>query len=290
MLDEYARYIAVLLQDGDACLILGETWIDSRVDPLAQVDHRRRQHDIIAELPFTGDAFHKRNGDRTIDAEFAFEAGRGFPYRRDLHHARMHRNVNAIDRLRHEALAHAQLQGAVDRRMQHKPAREWLVGVVQNLPAAVAQRRKPALAGEHIEPSRFRFERLFRCREASACEQCCSETILRRTSRMAVDAHYGYYGRRTLRERLAQDVVLPARSRYREVWLVGISMGGMGALSYVAQYPDHIARALLLAPYLGETEWMWRWIRDQPAHPRLYLGYGSRDRFAAANRHGRDEG
>jgi len=94
-----------------------------------------------------------------------------------------------------------------------------------------------------------------------------------RADAMAVDAHYGYYGRRTLRERLAQDVVLPARSRYREVWLVGISVGG----------PDHIARALLLAPYLGETEWMWRWIRDQPAHPRLYLGYGSRDRFAAAN-------
>ena len=94
-----------------------------------------------------------------------------------------------------------------------------------------------------------------------------------RADAMAVDAHYGYYGRRTLLERLAQDVVLPARSRYREVWLVGISVGG----------PDHIGRALLLAPYLGETEWMWRWIRDQPAHPRLYLGYGSRDRFAAAN-------
>src|ERR671930_1091173 len=45
---------------------------------------------------------------------------------------------------------------------------------------------------------------------------------------LAVDAHYGYYGRRTVLERLAEDVVLPAREQgYREVWLVGISMGGL---------------------------------------------------------------
>jgi pimeloyl-ACP methyl ester carboxylesterase len=105
-------------------------------------------------------------------------------------------------------------------------------------------------------------------------------------------------------------VVLPARSRgYREIWLVGISMGGIGALSYMVHYPGHIARALLLAPYLGEPEWLregadpkpelpqadarrhvrnlWRWIREhhreQAVRPRLYLGYGLRDRFAAAN-------
>jgi pimeloyl-ACP methyl ester carboxylesterase len=123
---------------------------------------------------------------------------------------------------------------------------------------------------------------------------------------VAVDAHYGYYGRRTLLERLAADVVLPARSRgYREIWLVGISMGGLGALSYVVQHPGHIARALLLAPYLGEAAWidelaaateisarahvqrLWRWIRsherEQALRPQLYLGYGMRDRFAPAN-------
>ena len=128
---------------------------------------------------------------------------------------------------------------------------------------------------------------------------------------LAVDAHYGYYGRRTVLERLAEDVVLPAREQgYREVWLVGISMGGLGALSYVVHYPDHISRALLLAPYLGERQWieeltdgevraagaassrghvqsLWRWMREhdrEPAmRPRLYLGYGSRDRFAPAN-------
>lgn len=128
---------------------------------------------------------------------------------------------------------------------------------------------------------------------------------------LAADAHYGYYARRSLHERLAADVVLPARARgYREVWLVGISMGGIGALSYLVHHPGHIARALLLAPYLGEREWirevtdgelapssrddarahvqkLWHWIgdhaREQPMRPKLYLGYGLGDRFAAAN-------
>jgi pimeloyl-ACP methyl ester carboxylesterase len=129
---------------------------------------------------------------------------------------------------------------------------------------------------------------------------------------IAVDAHYGYYARRSLHERLAQDVVLPARSRgSSEIWLVGISMGGIGALSYAVHHPGHIARALLLAPYLGESQWVreltergtdvppdrddarahvqrpWRWIRDQHREEtvglRLYLGYGTRDRFAEAN-------
>ena len=117
---------------------------------------------------------------------------------------------------------------------------------------------------------------------------------------IAVDAHYGYYGRRTVLQRLAEDVVLPARGRdYREIWLVGISMGGIGALSYVFQHPGHIARVLLLAPYLGEPHWienlsaetndavrshvqrLWRWIREPHREDsELYLGYGTHDRFA----------
>lgn len=106
---------------------------------------------------------------------------------------------------------------------------------------------------------------------------------------VAVDAHYGYYARRSVLKRLAEDVVLPARSRgYGQIWLVGISMGGLGALLYVMHYPGHVARALLLAPYLGEPDWdLWPWIRDhqakQAVRPKLYLGYGSGDRFAKTN-------
>lgn len=69
---------------------------------------------------------------------------------------------------------------------------------------------------------------------------------------VAVDAHYGYYARRSVIDRLAHDVVLPARKRgYWEIWLVGISMGGLGALSYATQHPEHLDRVVLLAPDLG---------------------------------------
>src|ERR671936_276516 len=98
---------------------------------------------------------------------------------------------------------------------------------------------------------------------------------------LAVDAHYGYYGRRTVLERLAEDVVLPARAQgYGEIWLVGISMGGLGALSYVVHYPDHISRALLLAPYLGEPHWIQE-VTD--GEVRAAGPSSSRGHFAPAN-------
>ena len=130
---------------------------------------------------------------------------------------------------------------------------------------------------------------------------------------IAVDAHFGYYARRSVVDRLAHDVVLPARRRgYREIWLVGISMGGAGALAYTAHHPAHVERVLLLAPYLGEAKRIqaiidepclqtdkmvarsevdpmhdvWRWMVRPDAHDvltKLYLGYGIRDRFATAN-------
>ena len=74
---------------------------------------------------------------------------------------------------------------------------------------------------------------------------------------LCVDAHYGYYARRSVIDRLAHDIVLPARQRgYRELWLVGISMGGFGALSYLVHHAQHVERAVVLAPYLGEEKLM----------------------------------
>jgi hypothetical protein len=68
MLDEYARPFAIGLQDGDARLVLGELWINSNRNPPAQTDHRRGQHNFIAELPFAGETFNKRNGARNPNA------------------------------------------------------------------------------------------------------------------------------------------------------------------------------------------------------------------------------
>jgi S-formylglutathione hydrolase FrmB len=115
-------------------------------------------------------------------------------------------------------------------------------------------------------------------------------------------------------ERIHAEIMLPARARgYRRIWLLGISLGGMGALQYLRAYPGQIEGAILIAPFLGtrgliaEVERAgglssWRparpeagdierplllWLRSQNlvagGPPAVYLGCGRDDRFAAAS-------
>ena len=135
-----------------------------------------------------------------------------------------------------------------------------------------------------------------------------------RVDALVVDAHYGYYANRTVLDRLHLDVIRPAKARgYERVWLVGISMGGAGALLYASRFPGEISGVVALAPFLGSadvireisaaggvTTWtapepsatdyprqLWRWLKQYenptPVLPQLYLGYGDRDKFAPAN-------
>ncbi len=127
---------------------------------------------------------------------------------------------------------------------------------------------------------------------------------------VAVGAHWGYYDKHMIVERLHHDVILPARAKgYRHIWLVGISLGGWGSLQYVRQHANEIEGMLLLAPFLGEKKIFdevqaaggldaWRpdladpwdeqrlvlaWLRDfkQSETPlKFYLSYGASDRFA----------
>jgi pimeloyl-ACP methyl ester carboxylesterase len=130
---------------------------------------------------------------------------------------------------------------------------------------------------------------------------------------VAADARLSYYLRRTVLDRLRDDLIAPARARgYRQVWLVGVSIGGAGALLYQRQHPGEIAGLLLIAPYLGEpsiarevaaagglARWpppavvpaedfqrmLWAalkpWsVQEGGRLPPLYLGFGARDRFA----------
>lgn len=62
-----------------------------------------------------------------------------------------------------------------------------------------------------------------------------------------------HYLDRSATRRLHDEVLLPARRRaYTEIWLVGASLGGMGAILYDRDYPGQVDGMLLLAPYLGE--------------------------------------
>jgi len=70
---------------------------------------------------------------------------------------------------------------------------------------------------------------------------------------VAVDAHLGYYMQRSLLERLHEDIVIPARATgYEKVWLLGVSMGGLGSLLYASEHPTQVDGVILLAPFLGD--------------------------------------
>jgi pimeloyl-ACP methyl ester carboxylesterase len=134
---------------------------------------------------------------------------------------------------------------------------------------------------------------------------------------VAPRAHFGFYRHFTVIERLHEDIIGPARvAGYRKLWLVGVSMGGFGALMYAEEHPERVAGVFVVAPFLGEgavldeirrtegglAHWepgdlaamaegrprksreVWAWIKRQlygPA-PRvpIYLAYGRDDRSA----------
>jgi pimeloyl-ACP methyl ester carboxylesterase len=136
-----------------------------------------------------------------------------------------------------------------------------------------------------------------------------------RADAVAVDAHLGYYVKRNLLPRLLDDVVLPAKKMgYKNIWLLGISMGGLGAVIYAKHYPHTINGLILLAPFLGYpavldeistagglTQWspkepidkddyeheIWKWLkgytRPNVKLPYLVIGYGNDDWFKAAS-------
>lgn len=62
----------------------------------------------------------------------------------------------------------------------------------------------------------------------------------------------GYYADGGMAQRLHDEVIVPARQRgYREIWLTGASMGGMGALLYERNYPHDVTGLVLYAPFMG---------------------------------------
>ncbi|WP_431637684.1 alpha/beta hydrolase-fold protein [Dyella sp. KULCS107] len=121
-----------------------------------------------------------------------------------------------------------------------------------------------------------------------------------------------YYRQGQATVRLHGEIMAPARERYRQVWLVGISLGGLGALLYDQAHPDEAAGLLLLSPYLGDRAihreirtaggldaWqpgppqplgpatfqheLWRSLRDWSHRPErtrtTWVAYGASERF-----------
>ena len=106
---------------------------------------------------------------------------------------------------------------------------------------------------------------------------------------------------------LQAQILGPARQHYAQVWLGGISLGGLLALCHHVDTPGAVDGLCLLAPYPGSrlttnaiaragglTAWQasaeeltdpefraWQWLRQPPLDFPVFVGYGTEDRFAA---------
>jgi pimeloyl-ACP methyl ester carboxylesterase len=157
---------------------------------------------------------------------------------------------------------------------------------------------------------------------AEAFEQRGFVEILRNSGRSidirAADATFGYYTKGKMLERLAADVIAPAKARgYGEIWLAGPSMGGFGSLFYARAHTADVTGVLAIAPFLGDralieeiaragglAKWraparveelnpdnyqreMWRWLQAATAGketaPLIFSGYGTGDKLGAAD-------
>lgn len=60
-----------------------------------------------------------------------------------------------------------------------------------------------------------------------------------------------YLGSRIV-ELLKTEVIEPAKAEgYEDIYLVGTSLGGHGALLYATKYPEDVAGIVILAPFIG---------------------------------------
>jgi S-formylglutathione hydrolase FrmB len=130
-----------------------------------------------------------------------------------------------------------------------------------------------------------------------------------------VDAHMGYYRAQTISGRLHEDVVAPAHARgVEKIWIVGISMGGLGGILSAREHPEEVRGVIAFAPYLGDEEprtvaaagglrsytmgaprpvadyerelwgWLKRYTAEGAERPPIWLGLGTEDSLAPANR------
>ena len=112
--------------------------------------------------------------------------------------------------------------------------------------------------------------------------------------------------------RISESVVQPAKARGHErVWLAGVSLGGLAALSYAARHEEDVAGIVLISPYpatrdvlremeaaggLGEWKpvippegdlereaWLWLAQREDGGPP-VHCYFASGDRFAEGQR------
>lgn len=117
-------------------------------------------------------------------------------------------------------------------------------------------------------------------------------------------------------ERIEKDVFVQAKnSGYKNIWLVGVSLGGLNSLLFNIKHEKDICGVVTLAPYVANTpliedlrdakevknwkpdsdesklalekrlQFLWLWLKEKSSKNKLnnlYLGYGKQDRYIDA--------
>ncbi len=136
---------------------------------------------------------------------------------------------------------------------------------------------------------------------------------------VAASIHVDHLLQGKLIERMNKDIFQNAiKYGYRNIWLVGLSLGGLNSLLFYSKHPENICGVVVLAPYLasnsmakeilaagGIKKWqpgsgsqkemgeveileqykLWQWLKDQQIKNKIgqvFLGYGKQDTYAAA--------
>lgn len=130
-----------------------------------------------------------------------------------------------------------------------------------------------------------------------------------------VDTRIAYISAGNIAERIHKEIILPAiREGYKNIWFVGVSLGGLSAITHNRDFAGNINGVVLIAPYLGaqykiedllahepplvwsqqrdksmdKTIRLWRYLisetQNQKNKMRLFLAYGDSDRFSDLHR------
>jgi pimeloyl-ACP methyl ester carboxylesterase len=97
------------------------------------------------------------------------------------------------------------------------------------------------------------------------------------------DVPFDQYMDGSFAAQLKRDVLRPIWSPGARIWMMGISLGGMAALSVARKHPGAIEGLIPDDDELQVLSWLRDYQAGDPALPRIHLGYGSEDRYAPAS-------
>lgn len=125
---------------------------------------------------------------------------------------------------------------------------------------------------------------------------------------VAVNINVVHLADKMVGERIKKDVLNYVKNDgYKNIWVVGVSIGGLSSLVYLKNHGENICGVVVLAPYLGddvlaeemkqvgglknwvpdmgklkdsidvEVDTLWLWLAKKNNFSNIYLGYGKQD-------------